>query len=163
MLMTEDKPEFTHLSGGDVPRMVDISAKNVTERTAVAVARIHLGHELSALLKESGSTKKGPVLQTAVIAAIQAAKRTSELIPMCHPLPLSGVDVDIKLEGEYAIIQVTAKTSGRTGVEMEALTAASVGALTIYDMCKSVSKSMEIESICLLEKTGGKSGDYRKQ
>ena len=161
--MTEDKPEFTHLSGGDVPRMVDISAKNVTERTAVAVARIHLGHELSALLKESGSTKKGPVLQTAVIAAIQAAKRTSELIPMCHPLPLSGVDVDIKLEGEYAVIQVTAKTTGRTGVEMEALTAASVAALTIYDMCKSVSKSMEIESICLLKKTGGKSGDYLKQ
>jgi len=161
--MTEAKPEFTHLSGGDVPRMVDISAKNVTERTAVAVARVHLGEELSELLKESGSTKKGPVLQTAVIGAIQAAKRTSELIPMCHPLPLSGVDVDIKLEGEYAIIQVTAKTSGRTGVEMEALTAASVGALTIYDMCKSVSKSMEIESICLLEKTGGKSGDYLKQ
>ena len=84
------------------------------------------------------------------------------MIPMCHPLPLSGVDVDIKLEGEYAVIRVTAKTSGRTGVEMEALTAASVAALTIYDMCKSVSKSMEIESICLLEKTGGKSGDYRK-
>ena len=161
--MTEVKKRFTHLSGGDVPRMVDISEKNVTERTAVAVARIHLGHELSQLLKESGSTKKGPVLQTAVIGAIQAAKRTSELIPMCHPLPLSGVDVDIDLEGEYALIQVTAKTSGRTGVEMEALTAASVAALTIYDMCKSVSKSMEIESICLLEKTGGESGDYRKQ
>ena len=161
--MTEAKKEFTHLSGGDVPRMVDISEKNVTERTAVAVARIHLGHELSELLKVSRSTKKGPVLQTAVIGAIQAAKRTSELIPMCHPLPLSGVDVDIDLEGEYAVIQVTAKTSGRTGVEMEALTAASVAALTIYDMCKSVSKSMEIESICLLEKTGGKSGDYWKQ
>lgn len=160
--MTEAKPEFTHLSGGDQPRMVDISEKNITERTAVAVARVHLGHELSKLLKESGSTKKGPVLQTAVIGAIQAAKRTSELIPMCHPLPLSGVDVDIKLEGEYAVIRVTTKTSGRTGVEMEALTAASVAALTIYDMCKSVSKSMEIESICLLEKTGGKSGDYRK-
>ena len=141
--------------------MVDISEKNITERTAVALARVHLGHELSELLKESGSTKKGPVLQTAVIGAIQAAKRTSELIPMCHPLSLSGVNVDIKLEGEYAGIRVTAKTSGRTGVEMEALTAASVAALTIYDMCKSVSKSMEIESICLLEKTGGKSGDYR--
>ncbi len=160
--MTETRPEFTHLSGGDQPRMVDISEKNITERTAVAVARVHLGHELSELLKESGSTKKGPVLQTAVIGAIQAAKRTSELIPMCHPLSLSGVNVDIKLDGEYAVIRVTAKTSGRTGVEMEALTAASVAALTIYDMCKSVSKSMEIESICLLEKTGGKSGDYRK-
>jgi len=121
-----------------------------------------LGRELSEILKESGSTKKGPVLQTAVIAGIQGAKHTSELIPMCHPLPLSGVNVDIELEGEYAVIQVTAKTTGRTGVEMEALTAASVAALTVYDMCKSVSKSMEIESICLLEKTGGKSGDYRK-
>jgi len=151
------------LSGGDVPRMVDISAKSVTERTAVAEARVHLGRELAELLKESGSTKKGPVLQTAVIGGIQGAKRTAELIPMCHPLPLSGVDVDIELEGEYAVILVTAKTTGRTGVEMEALTAASVAALTIYDMCKSVSKSMEIESICLLQKTGGKSGDYQKQ
>ena len=158
--MTEAKPKFTHLSRGDVPRMVDISKKNVTERTAIAVARIHLGHELSELLKESGSTRKGPVLQTAVIGAIQAAKRTSELIPMCHPLPLSGVDVDIELEGEYAVIHVIARTNGRTGVEMEALTAASVAALTIYDMCKSVSKSMRIESIYLLEKTGGKSGVY---
>ena len=158
--MTEDKPEFTHLSGGDQPRMVDISEKNITERTAVAMANVHLGYKLSELLKESGSTKKGPVLQTAIIAGIQAAKRTSELIPMCHPLPLSGMDVDIELEGEYAIIHVIARTNGRTGVEMEALTAASVAALTIYDMCKSVSKSMRIESIYLLEKTGGKSGDY---
>ena len=160
--MSDSKKEFTHLSVNDQPRMIDISEKYVTERKAVAVARVHLGAELAALLKDTGSTKKGPVLQTAVIGAIQAAKRTSELIPMCHPLSLSGVNVDIKLEGEYAVIRVTAKTSGRTGVEMEALTAASVAALTIYDMCKSVSKSMEIESICLLEKTGGKSGDYRK-
>ena len=160
--MTDSKNEFTHLSVNDHPRMVDISEKSVTERKAVAVARVHLGAELAALLKDTGSTKKGPVLQTAVIGGIQGAKRTSELIPMCHPLPLSGVNVDIELEGEYAVIQVTAKTTGRTGVEMEALTAASVAALTVYDMCKSVSKSMEIESICLLEKTGGKSGDYRK-
>ena len=160
--MNGAKPKFTHLSEGDVPRMVDISKKNVTERTAIAVSRIHLGHELYELLKESGSTKKGPVLQTAVIGAIQAAKRTSELIPMCHPLPLSGVDVDIELEAEYAVIHVIAKTNGRTGVEMEALTAASVAALTIYDMCKSVSKSMRIESIYLLKKTGGKSADYPK-
>ena len=160
--MPDSKNEFTHLSVNDHPRMVDISEKSVTERKAVAVARVHLGAELAALLKDTGSTKKGPVLQTAVIGGIQGAKRTSELIPMCHPLPLSGVNVDIELEGEYAVIQVTAKTTGRTGVEMEALTAASVAALTVYDMCKSVSKSMEIESICLLEKTGGKSGDYRK-
>ena len=161
--MNENKTKFTHLSGGDVPRMVDISKKNVTERTAIAVGRIHLGHELYELLKESGSTKKGPVLQTAVIGAIQAAKRTSELIPMCHPIPLSGVDVDIELEGEYAVIHVIVRTKGRTGVEMEALTAASVAALTIYDMCKSVSKNMRIESIYLLKKTGGKSGDYLKK
>lgn len=161
--MSDTKKEFTHLTGGDVPRMVDISEKSVTQRTAVAVARVNLGNELSKLLKVSGSTKKGPVLQTAVIAGIQGAKRTSDLIPMCHPLPLSGLDVNIELEGEYAVIHVTAKTTGSTGVEMEALTGASVAALTIYDMCKSVSKCMEIESICLLEKTGGKSGDYRKQ
>ena len=161
--MNQAKPIFTHLTGGEVPRMVDISKKNVTDRKAIAVARVHLGHELYELLKESGSTKKGPVIQTAIIAGIQAAKLTSELIPMGHPLPLSGMDVDIELEGEYAIIHVIARTNGRTGVEMEALTAASVAALTIYDMCKSVSKSMRIESIYLLEKMGGKSGDYLKK
>ena len=160
--MTDSSNEFTHLSGNDLPRMVDISEKTVTERTAVAVARVNLGVELAKLLRDTGSTKKGPVLQTAVIGGIQAAKRTFELIPMCHPLPLSGVDVDIKLDEEYAFIQVTAKTTGRTGVEMEALTAASVAALTFYDMCKSVTKNMVIESVYLLEKTGGKSGDYQK-
>ena len=161
--MSDSTNEFTHLSGSDLPRMVDISEKTVTERKAVAVARVHLGAELAELLRVSGRTKKGPVLQTAVIGGIQAAKRTPELIPMCHPLPLSGVDIDIELEEEYALIQVTAKTTGRTGVEMEALTAASVAALTFYDMCKSVTKCMVIESVYLLEKTGGKSGDYRKK
>ncbi|MBS1254980.1 MAG: Cyclic pyranopterin monophosphate synthase [Deltaproteobacteria bacterium] len=159
--MNDSSKEFTHIRSNDLPSMVDVSEKSVTERKAVAMARIHLGHELAELLRNSGSTKKGPVLQTAVIAGIQGAKRTSDLIPMCHPLPLSAVDVDIELEGEYALIQATAKTSARTGVEMEALTAASVAALTFYDMCKSVTKSMKIESICLLEKSGGKSGDYR--
>ena len=162
-IMPDSKNEFTHLSVNDKPRMVDISEKSVTERKAVAVARVHLGAELAALLKDTGSTKKGPVLQTAVIGGIQGAKRTSELIPMCHPLPLSGVNVDIELKGEYAFIQATAKTTGRTGVEMEALTGASIAALTLYDMCKSVTKSMEIESVYLVEKTGGKSGNYRKK
>ena len=106
--MPDSKNEFTHLSVNDQPRMVDISEKSVTERKAVAVARVHLGAELAVLLKDTGSTKKGPVLQTAVIGGIQGAKRTSELIPMCHPLPLSGVDVVIELEEEYAIIRVTA-------------------------------------------------------
>ena len=152
--------EFTHFRKNDLPRMVDVSNKSVTERKAVAMARIHLGHELAELLKKSGSTKKGPVLQTAVIGGIQGGKRTSDLIPMCHPLPLNSMDVDIKLEGEYAIIKATAKTIARTGVEMEALSAASVAALTFYDMCKSVTKNMKIESVFLLEKTGGKSGNF---
>ncbi|MBF0287368.1 MAG: cyclic pyranopterin monophosphate synthase MoaC [SAR324 cluster bacterium] len=153
--------EFTHLSDSDLPKMVDVSHKMPTERTAVAVSRIQLGSELAKMLKDTGSTKKGPVFQTAVIAGIQGAKKTSELIPMCHPLPLSSVSIDISLQGEAAIIKATAKTTALTGVEMEALTAASVAALTLYDMCKSVSKSMVIESTFLLEKKGGKSGDFQ--
>ena len=160
-LSMNDTPTFTHLSDGDQPRMVDISEKTATKRIAVAEARVALGPELAKQLRETGSTKKGPVFQTAVIAGIQAAKRTSDWIPMCHPLALSGVDVDIQLAGEHACIQVTVRTTGLTGVEMEALTAASAAALTLYDMCKSITKSMVIESVRLLEKRGGKSGDYQ--
>ena len=140
--------------------MVDVSEKPVRSRTAIAEALIRLGPELAALLKKTGSTKKGPVIQTVVVAGIQGAKRTSELIPMCHPLPLSAVDVDVQMEEERARIRVCVKTANRTGVEMEALTGASVAALTFYDMCKSVSKAMAIESVRLLEKTGGESGEY---
>ena len=152
---------FTHLSKNDLPRMVDISDKSPTERRAVALSRVQLGAELAQLLQETGSTTKGPVFQTAVVAGIQAAKRTAELIPMCHPLPLSSVTINISLENETALIEAVAKTTSSTGVEMEALTAASVAALTLYDMCKSVSKTMVIESIYLSEKTGGKSGDFQ--
>ena len=159
--MPQPEKNFTHLNEGDQPRMVDVSGKAVTHRTAVAEAMVHLGPELARMLKETGSTKKGPVIQTAVIAGIQGSKRTSDLIPMCHPLPLSSVEVDIQLEGEKARIQVQVKTSYQTGVEMEALTGASVAALTLYDMCKSISKAMIIEAVKLLEKTGGKSGDFR--
>ena len=159
--MPQPEKSFTHLNEGDQPRMVDVSGKAVTHRTAVAEAMVHLGPELARMLKETGSTKKGPVIQTAVIAGIQGSKRTSDLIPMCHPLPLSAVEVDIQLEGEKARIQVQVKTSNQTGVEMEALTGASVAALTLYDMCKSISKAMIIESVRLLKKTGGKSGEYR--
>ena len=159
--MPQPKKNFTHLNEGNQPRMVDVSGKAVTHRTAVAEAMVHLGPELARMLKETGSTKKGPVIQTAVIAGIQGSKRTSDLIPMCHPLPLSAVEVDIQLEGEKARIQVQVKTSNQTGVEMEALTGASVAALTLYDMCKSISKAMIIESVRLLKKTGGKSGEYR--
>ena len=159
--MPQPEKYFTHLNEGNQPRMVDVSGKAVTHRTAVAEAMVHLGPELARMLKETGSTKKGPVIQTAVIAGIQGSKRTSDLIPMCHPLPLSAVEVDIQLEGEKARIQVQVKTSNQTGVEMEALTGASVAALTLYDMCKSISKAMIIESVRLLKKTGGKSGEYR--
>jgi len=159
--MPQPEKNFTHLNEGNQPRMVDVSGKAVTHRTAVAEAMVHLGPELARMLKETGSTKKGPVIQTAVIAGIQGSKRTSDLIPMCHPLPLSAVEVDIQLEGEKARIQVQVKTSNQTGVEMEALTGASVAALTLYDMCKSISKAMIIESVRLLKKKGGKSGEYR--
>ncbi len=159
--MPQPEKNFTHLNEGNQPRMVDVSGQAVTHRTAVAEAMVHLGPELARMLKETGSTKKGPVIQTAVIAGIQGSKRTSDLIPMCHPLPLSAVEVDIQLEGEKARIQVQVKTSNQTGVEMEALTGASVAALTLYDMCKSISKAMIIESVRLLKKTGGKSGEYR--
>ena len=161
--MSNNKKEFSHLSKDDLPRMVDISEKSKTDRKAISMARVHLGKELAELLKKTKNTKKGPVIETAVIAGIQGAKRTSELIPMCHPVTLNGVNIEIKIEGEYALINVTTKTFNRTGVEMEALTAASVAALTIYDMCKSINKSITIESIYLLEKTGGKSGIYFKK
>ena len=161
--MTKNKKEFSHLSKDDLPRMVDISEKSKTDRKAISMARVHLGKELAELLKKTKNTKKGPVIETAVIAGIQGAKRTSEIIPMCHPVTLNGVSIEIKIEGEHAVINVTTKTFDRTGVEMEALTAASVAALTIYDMCKSINKGITIESIYLLEKTGGKSGIYLKK
>jgi cyclic pyranopterin monophosphate synthase len=158
--MSQTEKKFTHLNQEEQPRMVDVSNKIVTHRTAIAEALIQLGPELAKMLEVTGSTKKGPAIQTAVIAGIQGTKKTSDIIPMCHPLPLSAVEVDIRLEGEKARIQVKVKTSHQTGVEMEALTGASIAALTLYDMCKSVSKEMIIESIKLLKKTGGKSGDY---
>jgi cyclic pyranopterin phosphate synthase len=140
--------------------MVDVSQKAITERQAVAQAIVRLGEQLFILLKEEGSTSKGPVFQTAIIAGIQGAKKTSEIIPMCHPLPLSGVEIETELIDGLAVLTATVRTTGQTGVEMEALTAASVAALTLYDMCKSVTKGMVIESVRLLKKTGGKSGVY---
>ena len=158
--MSQTENRFTHLGENDQPRMVDVSEKAVTPRTAIAEALIWLGPELAELLKNSGKTKKGPVLETANIAGIQGCKKTSDLIPMWYPLPLFATEVEIQLEGEQARVRVQVKTTNKTGVEMEALTGASVAALTLYDMCKSVSKAMVIESIKLIEKTGGKSGDY---
>ena len=152
--------DFTHLDNREHPRMVDVSHKAITERKAVAQAVIRLGQELFELLKVDGSTSKGPVFQTAIIAGIQGAKKTSEIIPMCHPLPLSGVEIETELADGLAVLTATVRTTGKTGVEMEALTAASVAALTLYDMCKSVTKGMVIESVHLIHKSGGKSGDY---
>ena len=158
--MKNKKRELSHISEKNLPRMVDVSEKSKTHRTAISAAKIHLGEELAQILKKTKSTKKGPVLQTAVIAGIQGAKKTSELIPMCHPLTLDNVEIEINIKGEYAIVIATVKTEDRTGVEMESLTAVSISALTIYDMCKSINKSIKIESIQLLEKTGGKSGNF---
>jgi cyclic pyranopterin phosphate synthase len=162
-----DQPHLSHIDPRGQARMVDVSVKNVTARTAVATARITARPEVvSAIL--AGDLPKGDVLATARIAGIQAAKRTAELIPLCHPLPLDAVEVDIAPDasgataGDAIVITARAVATARTGVEMEALTAATVAALTIYDMAKSADKSMTIGPIRLEEKSGGKSGDYRR-
>ena len=142
--------------------MVDISAKEATVREAVAEGRITMSGQALAAIKD-GVVKKGDVLATARIAGIMAAKKTSELIPLCHPLALSKVAVDFEFEPNGIRVTALARLTGQTGVEMEALTAASVALLTIYDMAKAVDKSMEISGIRLLTKTGGKSGDWRAE
>jgi cyclic pyranopterin phosphate synthase len=158
----KDEPALTHIDTTGEARMVDVSAKSATERMAVAEGRVVMSTKTLGLIV-SGNAKKGDVLGTARIAGIMAAKRTSELIPLCHPLALSKVTVDItpdkKLPG--CIVQATVKVTGPTGVEMEALTAVSVACLTIYDMIKAVERGARIEGIHLLEKKGGKSGHFR--
>lgn len=139
--------------------MVNVIDKKITKRKAIAQADMHLGSDLISLLKGNEiTTKKGPVFQTAVIAGIQAVKKTAELIPMCHPLLLDGINIDIQfLKKESIRITCTVSMEGKTGVEMEALTGASVAALTVYDMCKAISQKMIIQEIKLIKKTGGKS------
>jgi cyclic pyranopterin phosphate synthase len=141
--------------------MVDVGGKEVTLRVALAAGRIVMKPQTLALIRD-GSASKGDVLGIARIAAIQAAKRTSDLIPLCHPLPLTRVAVDWQIDdaGNAVCIEVTAETIARTGVEMEALTAAAVGLLTVYDMCKAADRGMRIEDVRLLEKSGGKSGHW---
>ncbi len=139
--------------------MVDVGDKPATRRTAKARAFVVLSEEVLANLPEN---PKGNPLEIARIAGIQAAKKTSELIPLCHPLPLSHADVEVTIEARGVEIVASATTTGQTGVEMEAMTAASVAALTVYDMCKALDKAIEISEVCLLEKTGGKSGDFRR-
>ena len=152
---------LTHLDESGAVQMVDVGHKADTERTAVVGGEVAMQPETLRLIRE-GAIKKGDVLTVARIAGIMAAKRTSELIPLCHPLPLTHVDVQITLDEatNRAVIRAVARTTGKTGVEMEALTAATVAALTIYDMAKAVDRGMRIENVRLLEKHGGKSGDY---
>ena len=153
--------DFTHFNESGRARMVDVSAKDETARQAVAFGRVLVNAETFALIR-SGGMKKGDVLTTAQIGGIMGAKRTSEIIPMCHNVPLSGVDIDFRMnEDDLAVeITATAKCTGQTGVEMEALTAVSVAALTVYDMCKAVQRDIVIDRICLLRKSGGKSGEF---
>jgi cyclic pyranopterin phosphate synthase len=156
--------KLTHLSAGGDARMVDVSAKPATERVAVAEGRVRMRAQTLKLV-QSGNAKKGDVLGAARIAGIMAAKRTHELIPLCHPLALTQVKLELKPDAKLPGIAVRAevRVTGQTGVEMEALTAVSVACLTIYDMVKAVERGMRIEGIRLIEKRGGKSGHYRAE
>ncbi|HEV7413839.1 MAG TPA: cyclic pyranopterin monophosphate synthase MoaC [Casimicrobiaceae bacterium] len=158
--MAGTRAQFTHFDAAGQAQMVDVGDKLVSKRVARAGGRILMLPETLALIRE-GKASKGDVLGVARIAAIQAAKRTSELIPLAHPLPLTHVAVEFRLGADAVAIEVTAETLDRTGVEMEALTAASVGLLTVYDMCKAVDRGMRIEGIHLVEKSGGRSGHFK--
>lgn len=150
---------FTHFDAAGNAAMVDVSTKPVTTRTATACARVVMQPDTAAMIRE-GSAKKGDVLGVARLAGIMAAKRTADLIPLCHPLPISSVTLDLSIATDAVEIAATVRTTGQTGVEMEALTAASVAALTVYDMCKSIDRAMRIESVRLTFKEGGKSGTF---
>jgi cyclic pyranopterin monophosphate synthase len=155
-------PALTHIGASGEARMVDVSDKPATERLAIAEGRVVMSKATLELIR-SGNAKKGDVLGTARIAGIMAAKRTSELIPLCHPLALSKVTLDIEPDDELpgCLVRAAVKVTGPTGVEMEALTAVSIACLTIYDMIKAVERGVRIEGIHLVEKKGGKSGHYR--
>jgi cyclic pyranopterin monophosphate synthase len=158
--MTKVARRLSHYDSKGRVRMVDVGDKPVTERRATAEALVRVSTAARRLVRE-GATKKGSPLEIARIAGIQAAKRTSELIPLCHPLALSSVDVQVTpARGGYRVV-ATVKVAGQTGVEMEALTAVSVAALTIYDMLKAADRAMTIDGVRLVEKTGGRSGSYR--
>lgn len=152
---------LTHLDTRGEAHIVDIGDKAVTRRRAVAAARLEAAPDtISAIM--GGSLRKGDALAVARIAGIMAAKRTAELIPLCHPVPLTSVSVGIEADGTTLLVTATAETTGQTGVEMEAMTAASIAALTLYDMAKSMDRGMTISQVQLLEKSGGKSGDFRR-
>jgi cyclic pyranopterin phosphate synthase len=154
---------LTHFDAAGNAAMVDVTDKAVTERSATARARVVMQAATLALIQR-GEAKKGDVLGVARLAGIMAAKRTADLIPLCHPLPLSAVSVEFVADETATAVEIaaTVRTTGRTGVEMEALTAASVAALTVYDMCKAVDRGMRIEAIRVVHKAGGKSGEFRQ-
>src|SRR6202795_3642859 len=162
MMAKRAKKKLSHLAKSGEARMVDVSAKDSTDRIAIAEGRVKMSKSTLDLVRR-GDAKKGDVLGSARLAGIMAAKRTHELIPLCHPLLLSQIDVDVTPDAKLPGIRVTArvKVSGQTGVEMEALTAVSVACLTIYDMVKAVDRGMRIEGIRLIEKSGGRSGHFR--
>lgn len=154
--------QLTHFNEQNRARMVDVSDKDVTKRVAVALSQIVMKPETLARIRE-GRVEKGDVLAVAQVAGVMAAKKTWDIIPMCHPLPLTGIDIQFEFVDETTLmISGTVKTTGKTGVEMEALTAVSVAALTVYDMCKAMDKEMIIGPTSLQSKTGGKSGDFRR-
>lgn len=159
--MTKDPAKLTHISESGEARMVDVGAKDETKRTAKAEGYVRMNPDTLTLI-ESGNAKKGDVIATARLAGIMGAKQTANLIPLCHPLMLTKIAVDIAADATLPGLRVTATASltGRTGVEMEALTAVSIACLTIYDMAKAADREMEIGAIRLVEKSGGKSGDY---
>lgn len=156
--------DFTHFNDQGRARMVDVGEKDVTHREAVAAARVLVNRETFDLIR-SGGVKKGDVLTVAQVAGIMGAKRTPELIPMCHPVQISGVDLRLTLDEARCSVEITAsvRCDGRTGVEMEALTAVSAAALTVYDMCKAVQRDMVITDVRLLSKSGGVHGDFQRE
>ena len=154
--------DFTHFNEQGRARMVDVTEKTATVRTATAMAAVKMAPSTADAIR-TGGVAKGDVLAVAQVAGIMAAKRTGEWIPMCHPVALTGVDIRFSLGEDRVDILATARCKGETGVEMEALTAASAAALTVYDMCKALQKDMEITDVRLLEKTGGKSGTFRRE
>jgi len=159
--MTESSGGLSHIDESGKARMVDLGAKDITERVAVAGCEVHMQQSTLDLIK-SGGFDKGDVLGVARIAGVMAAKKTSDLIPLCHPIALTQVTIDFEdlADGIGLSVTSTARTMGKTGVEMEALTGASIAALTVYDMCKAVDRAIQIDGLRLLSKTGGKSGDW---
>ena len=159
----DEQKDFTHFDAQGNARMVNVGEKNITQRTAIAGGKVLVNKETFDLIK-SGGMKKGDVLTVAQVAGIMGAKKTPDVIAMCHPLSIDGIDLELSLDEEQLAVLIKAKTrcTGRTGVEMEALTAVSIAALNVYDMCKAVQKDMVISDIRLLEKTGGVHGDFQR-